>query len=206
MDLEDVPKSLTNQLNHGTTMNTHTDAKHSLLVTLCTYVQKNEAPLGFKQPYWDCLGIDWCSTHLEPNSHIAEGFHIWCDLSTKDTYCLLNLHTFHHDPSLAEVKQVAGYKWTEDGDTYLLSNVEQSYLWCDVDDWTFGPFFEWDFNADGSLKEPCPEGHVTVLDEEGGRTFEKLPEDFDVFEKLIELGLITNSGPDVTHLEKCLDA
>lgn len=175
--------------------------------------EEADMPLGKIMPNFAELGYGWAIEDM-PNGFIRDEFAFFSDLDTKATYALIKqtggffragsifagglqipADAIQLDPAYeaeaAEKISIAGYKWLPDGTTYLLSNTSQiedgcNEAWADCDDWLFGAFFFWAFNADGTLKAATPEGMARCYG--GEEEFLPAPDQEEIEKLLFELG------------------
>lgn len=165
------------------------------LLSECSDLTEAYAPVTYLMPNFYALGLDWC--HDCANSHIRDEFTIWSDVVTKSTYAVIRSigGFFRGDVFAGEFKisgdkispesakvSIAGYRWDQDGSTWFVENTSQikdelNEAWCDVDDWLFGAFFFWNFNADGSVKPPEPRRKDS-------------PDSDEIEKKLFEMGFL----------------
>ena len=192
-------------------MNLHTDEKLTQLL-LCS--EAEEAKTAFMQTmrYWD--GLETWQLDDCPNYGIMENHYAWCDLSSGNTYCMyeqlggffgpegMTLHAGGLEAEMLpceETKEklcIAGYKWTPEGQTYLLSNTHaledgMNEAWADLDDWIYEPLWGWGYNPDGTEIPPGPPGHIRAYerDENGDMqmTWRPMPE-LDMEKTLLQAG------------------
>jgi len=190
---------------------------------------KADMPYEHIMPNFDALAYEWGLEELS-NGFIRDEFCIFSEIDTHTTYAIFKqiggffragsmlnagglqipASAINLDPAYqaeaAEKISIAGYKWEEDGSTFLLSNSSQleeggNEAWADCDDWLFGPFFFWGFNPDGSLKDAAPEGMLPCYG--GDEEFLPAPDQEEIEKLLFELGFERPAG-QIEELEALL--
>lgn len=185
---------------------------NAALLSACDAV-KADAPVCHSMPCFDQLAQIWAADHCS-NGFIRDEFSIWCDVQSKATYALIEqvggffrlgsdepsevlagglvMPGFIPDPDYAAAVAgqvaIAGYKWEQDGSTWLLGNEHQGEAWADCDDWLFSPFYFSEFQADGSLVPPPPPGMCRCIGPDGEESFRALPDLEELQQRLFNLG------------------